>query len=363
MVKKFPDANHIDIKSDEGYFICNEIPVLCHIDMNSKRHIPVAHVGLSDGFNRGLYHICKRSGDYVFCFPDWGNSIYVWSLVEDQSYNILIEGGETGVFSDAYEFEGKIYVHAVKRKSVISINNTPPFNLNEYSYETDSNYEGVMYSSADINKGLLYLPMGEKGSIVTFDMHDHSFIRVKMEGLDDIVTLTYFSENRLFISLRNNHFVYLCSTNYPDFSIEKTIPIEKLPYENIGETCIEKMIYRNNKLWIISSVLNYIFVYDFISGELNKSVVDMNNRYAKYDGRNAYYLFLYHYGNKLGVLSRENYSVYEYDMDNGEKKEIVYTTDSRSYSKIYGQGFLKNEDAYFTISDFLSLINDDEVLI
>lgn len=271
---------HIDMELPEscgwylegcvGWFVACVTNILYKYDIQRKILYIVSYIPTE---NHGPYQnpFCMKSGDVIYCFPEFESSIWCYNLVSKEWREIeLCEKTEPAMTFLLGEYRGECYFFSSTSAKLYALNLKSGM---IQSYSMDVQVTCAYYIHGILSNGRIYLVIGGT-SIYEFDLETCCQEVYDFPDLDDILFRIEAEGDKLWIIGKKKR-VYVWErgdkklkvlTDFPSniilYDYEKKKRIVEFDGNAEGLFVFNSIHYLENKIWLIPLSANSILYFD-----------------------------------------------------------------------------------------------------
>ncbi len=312
--------------------------------------------------NQGPYQNpnCVKSGDYIYCFPEFESSIWCYHLVSKQWTEIRLceKRNEPAMTFLLGEYKGVCYFFSCTTKKLHGINLKSGVMK---SYSMDVNVVCAYYIHGKVSNGKIYLVIGGT-TIYEYDLETHCQKKYEFADLDDILFRIEIEEDNFWIIGKKRR-VYTWErgedkltalTEFPSnillYDFEKKKRIEEFDDNAEGLFVFNSIHCLKDKIWLIPLSANSILYFD--KKDMHIRTFEINDEEETEETMElirrrvaSKFTLLYIWQERyMGVYSYKNKRLIEIDMWSMSYQKADFIIDEYSLSQMPIQIFKEGKD-------------------
>lgn len=359
--KKLPEACNWYLDGCEGWFVScvNNILYKYHIQ---KRLLSIISFVPTKNTGPYQYPFCVKQGDLVYCFPEFGSSIWCYHLISRLWKEIYVCESKKDVPAMLFllgKYKEVYYFFSSTTKSLygMDLNN----GIITESYSMDVDIACAYYIHGTLDDGKVYLVFGGT-SVYEFDLETHCQKSYHFPDVDDILFRMEADRDFLwFVGKKEKVYLWKKGENrissITDFPVdivlydfEKKLQISEFDENANGLFVFDSIHCLNEKIWLIplsaSKILYFskndrvVRSFDIADEEETEETLDMSYRRVAC----RFSLMYIRKERYLGIYSYRNKKILEIDTLKMTCQKADFTIDQYSLAQIPIQVFLETKN-------------------
>ena len=344
-------SDKIDLEGNRGWFGSGEINALFEVDFESNEYRYLNNFSDYKIDSIRNYSICKKYKNKLFCFPIYGEKIWVYDLLKHSFSQIFI--GKTDcvdklLFSDVYLYDCRLYAVSRGLRSVLEIDPEKESIKNIIKLP-----EAVSILSGNCiqNNNLIYCTSYSNNVLCQINMDSKEIELFEIPSLKKGICTISLAENDEFWFSGFDKAIYVWNkkmnqttviNNFPDeFGIYISDENDKLVLDcnskENKEAFFAKSINMEKHLWFIPFRTNKVLYVDKNTYEIHIFEIQDEQEYV--DGWHRYlsHKYLVEYVREdrfIGLYSTKNRTLLEIDTEELVVKERSITLEKDSINKL-----------------------------
>lgn len=369
-------TDNIWIEGNKAWFVSTVMNVLFQVDMDTGKYEYITE--LPDckypDFRRNSR--CLKYKDYICCFPNFGDVIWIYNLQNKQTNYIEIDNPLNCHILICNFWLEREYVYAVSYglKEIIEINMEQQKITNYYEvpYDDKEVCKDIIKSS-DKKEEKIFLLF--KNNIYEFDIMTKLWKTYNPNLSSELTTITYENDN--FWLTDDTKEIYIWNKTFDTLKVLKDFPKDFGQYNFTDEESeivdyeIEKFpcqvffdsINTTKHIWFIPFQTNHILYLDKKTHKISKLEISeeeetresLNTRFMS-----AKYLILYHKTDgRLGLYSFKKRTLLEINTNDLSRKYIELKIDLKGIDKILKKYKIILQESSNSLVDIIELVSFD----
>lgn len=323
-------SDRIDIEGNHGWFGCGEINALFEVDFESNKYRYLNTFSDYDIESDRRYSICKKYRNKLFCFPIYGERIWVYDILKNSFSQICIrksEGVDKLLFCEVFLYNCRLFAVSRGMREILEIDPEKERICNIIKIP-----EMIRALSGNVvqSNNLIYCTSYNDNILCQIDMDSKEIELYEIPNLKKgICTISqaegdefWFSgyDKEIYVWDRKTNQTTILSSFPNEFGIYKTDENNKIILDCNGKLNADpffvKSINMDKHLWFIPFRTNKVLYVDKKTYEIN--IFEIPNEQESIEGWRRYlshkYLVEYIRENRfIGLYSAKNEILLEID--------------------------------------------------
>lgn len=354
-------SDKIDIEGNLGWFGCGEINALFEVDFESNKYRYLNNFSDYKIDSIRNYSICKKYKNKLFCFPVYGERIWVYDLLKDSFSQIYIRKPDSVdklLFSDVYLYNCRMYAVSRGLREIFEIDPEKErissiIQIPEAVKVLSGNCiqkDNLIYCTSYSNNILCQINMDSKEvELYEIPYLEKGICTISLVANDEF----WFSgfDKEIYVWDRKTNQTTILSSFPDEFGIYKIDENDKLILDcnckENNEAFFVKSINMEKHLWFIPFRTNKVLYVDKETRRIN--IFEIPDEQESVEGWQRYlshkYLVEYIRERFIGLYSAKNRTLLEIDTQELSVKEKKITLEKDSVDKL-AQLYLESSNLF-----------------